>query len=322
MSKIKKENREIIQSYIMTVAKYDFTVDEKRVLSHIIEFLQPLLEGKKLRGRIEQNLFDDYCVEVPLSYFIDDSCNYKRIKDAIIKLNDKKFEYEDENCWQIIRLIEMPKIEKGVVKFCLSSKLVDVFLNFSKGYTKYMLDVSLSFSSVYTMRLYELLAGQQKEITFSIKRLKEMWQIDQMKAYERTNNFIQRVIIPAQKELKEKGTWGFDFKLIRQGRAYSKIQFTPIIYNQRISQEIIHADAIRRNQLSNFYDYEMRKFLINICGFSSREMKNNFLTLKKFATIQGDMVLEKLKTIWERAKDARNPKGYMITSIQNENENY
>ena len=44
----KKENREVIQSYIITAAKYDFTVDEKRVLSHLVEMMQPLIEGKEL----------------------------------------------------------------------------------------------------------------------------------------------------------------------------------------------------------------------------------------------------------------------------------
>ena len=38
-----KEKREVIQSYLITAAKYDFSTDEKRVFLHLIEMMQPLL---------------------------------------------------------------------------------------------------------------------------------------------------------------------------------------------------------------------------------------------------------------------------------------
>ena len=47
----KVENKEIIQSYILTTAKYDFSVYEKRILYRIIELNQYLIEGKKLNEK-------------------------------------------------------------------------------------------------------------------------------------------------------------------------------------------------------------------------------------------------------------------------------
>ena len=67
----KKESREVIQSYIITAAKYDFSVDEKRVLSHLVEMMQPLIEGKELVGKVEQDLWGTYHFELPTEYFFE-----------------------------------------------------------------------------------------------------------------------------------------------------------------------------------------------------------------------------------------------------------
>ena len=151
-------NKDIIQSYIMTTAKYDFSADEKRILLRLVETWQHLLEGKELNGKIERDLFGGYILEFPISYFVpDNQTNYKRIKDALRSLNDKKFEYEDEDMWEIIRIIERPQIRKRKkVVFELNEKIVECFLNFTKGYRKFELETALSFSSVYAVRFYEL----------------------------------------------------------------------------------------------------------------------------------------------------------------------
>ena len=42
----KIDKKELIQSYIITTAKYDFNVYEKRIVYRIVELLQEMLEGK------------------------------------------------------------------------------------------------------------------------------------------------------------------------------------------------------------------------------------------------------------------------------------
>lgn len=317
-----KENREVIQSWLITSAKYTFTADEKRVLSHLVEMMQPLIEGKKLVGKVEQNLWGDYHFQLPTHYFIgDEAKSYSRIKNAFLELNKKSFEYEDDEGWEIIRLLEMPKVKKrGEVEFYLSEKLVDIFLDFSKGYSKYMLDISLSFKSVYSMRLYELISNQSQPITFRISRLKEMWDITE-ESYKRNNNFIQKVIEVAKKELDEKSNWSFDYKPIKKGRSYEVIEFTPIHYIERETEEVRVADAKRQVGLSYFVSGEMRNYLIHTCGFSQREIKNNDKTIKTFCEKFTHFGLEKIREIWGRARNASNPKGYFIKSLQLEIEN-
>ena len=285
----KKENREIIQSYIITAAKYDFSVDEKRVLSHLVEMMQPLIEGKELVGKVEQDLWGTYHFELPTEYFFEEGANRQRIKQAIKSLNDKSFEYEDEDGWGICRLIEMPFLDKrGKVEFYLGKKLVDVFLNFNKGYSKYQLDISLSFKSVYSMRLYELISNQNRKLTFRISKLKQMWNITE-KAYERNYNFIQRIIETAKKELDEKSNWSFTYIPIKKGRSFELIEFTPVHFT---------------------------------CEFSPREIKNNANTIKDYCTKFGNDALDRITEIWGRARGAKNPKGYLIGTLKSEIENY
>ena len=318
----KKENREVIQSYIITAAKYDFSVDEKRVLSHLVEMMQPLIEGKELVGKVEQDLWGTYHFILPTEYFFEEGANRQRIKQAIKSLNEKSFEYEDEDGWGICRLIEMPFLDKrGKVEFYLGKKLVDVFLNFNKGFSKYQLDISLSFKSVYSMRLYELISNQTRKLTFRISRLKEMWDITD-KAYERNYNFIQRIIEVAKKELDEKSNWSFTYQPIKKGRSFELIEFTPIHFPERETAEVTRAEAMRQVNLSFFVSKEVKNYLIQTCAFSPREIKNNADTIKTYCDKFGNEARERITELWGRARGARNPKGYLIGTLKSEIENY
>ena len=69
---MKITNKDVIQSYIVTTARYDFTVYEKRILYRLVEFLQPSLEGEKLKGKIaiKQDLFGHH-VTMAISCFFE-----------------------------------------------------------------------------------------------------------------------------------------------------------------------------------------------------------------------------------------------------------
>jgi plasmid replication initiation protein len=216
----------------------------------------------------------------------------------------------------------MPFFDKrGKVEFYLGKKLVDVFLNFNKCFSKYQLDISLSFKSVYSMRMYELISNQNRKLTFRISKLKKMWDITE-KAYERNYNFIQRIIETAKKELDEKSNWSFTYIPIKKGRSFELIEFTPVHFPERETEEIARAEAVRQVNLSFFVSKEVKKYLTNTCEFTPREIKNNADTIKSFCTkFQGEAI-EILAEIWGRARGAKNPKGYLIGTLKSEIENY
>lgn len=58
-------NKNLIQSYILTTAKYDYTAYEKRILYRIIEMRQELTSGQKLNQKysIQTNIFGDMDIQ-------------------------------------------------------------------------------------------------------------------------------------------------------------------------------------------------------------------------------------------------------------------
>lgn len=305
-------NREVIQSFLITTARYKFSIYEKRILSKLITCLQPLLEGKKLIGKVEKSLFGDIKLELPLQFFTDGDTNYKQYQDALKALATKGIEYNDKKVWMFCNLIQSPKIVKhsGMVSFSICSEMVDLFLNFSKGYSKYILSISMDLKSTASARLYELISNQPHPLTYGIDNLKQI--LDPQNTYPRTCNFIQRIIEPAKKELDEVANWSFDYEPIKAGRKYIGIELKPINFPQREPEDVQKADAIRQTNLSWFVSKELREILKTTCGFSAREIKNNLKTLDDFCKLFGKLSIEKLYEIWSRSQDKKNPKGYLI----------
>ena len=314
------DNRQIIQSYLLTTSKYVLSRAEKRIMSNLISIMQPLLEGKKLVGKVEQDLWGDYHFEFPLSFFMPEGeTNYNAYKEAFLSLRNRVLEYEDEETWEAIGLIERPQIQKKkcIIKFELSPRLVEVFLNFSKGYSKYNLGVSMSLKSVYAVRMYELMSNQKQPLTYSIEKLKDMFQVTEQKSYYNTSNFIKRCIYQAKLELdtSTEANWSFDYTPVRHGRKITAITFTPVHYADREPEEVQRAEAIRQVNLSFWLPIETKNYLIKELKFTSREIKNNIDTIEAFCKLYNQDTITKITEIWERAKDKRKPKAYLIGAM-------
>ena len=93
-------NKNLIQSYIMTSAKYDFSAYEKRIMYRIIELLQEYTAGIALnkKYRIEESLFKDIDIQMPTSAFLKDEKdqNNTEAKKALLSLNKKIIQLEDD----------------------------------------------------------------------------------------------------------------------------------------------------------------------------------------------------------------------------------
>ena len=322
--KLPTTNRQIIQSFLITTARYEFDIHEKRILSNLIGIMQDKLQGRKLRGRIEKDLFDDYHVEISLSELIPDfdRSNSRHYKNALISLRNRMFEYEDEDVWRPIGIIERPQIRKkgGIISFDIAKQLVDVFLDFSKGYSKYTLGVSLELKSIYSMRFYELLSNNKISLTYRIDRLKEILNVADK--YPDNSNFINRCIKPAKKELDGVANWSFDYTPIKRGKKYELIKFTPIHHPEREDASIQEAEAKRRVHLSWFVERDVRHFLLNVCHFTDKEIKGgkNLATIQLFQKKYGSESVNKMNEIWNRAIQKNDPKRYFMGTLKLETE--
>ena len=317
---MKIRNKDVIQSYILTTAKYDFTVYEKRILYRLVELAQKDLQGKRLDVgyRIDKTLFDDKIITMPIKSFLSskEDTNYVQVKKALEKLNEKKIEYETAEKWQLIRLVEKPVIDKynSTVQFEINPNIWLAILNFAKGYRKYELKTAMSFNSVYAMRFYELLSNVKTPIAYSIDELKRMFAIENK--YKKINDFIKRVIEPAQEELTEKAPYSFDYITLKTGRKITAIKFIPIPLPENRDKELERKELQKQVSLRWDLPSDVIQYLKFRYGFTDKEIKRNLSVLKK-ANEEIDLLLF-IAQKYPKTQNKRNPKGYLINAIKDE----
>jgi len=311
-------NKDLLQSYVLTTAKYDFSVYEKRIIYRIIEILQQYTEGKKLNKKynIDIDLFGDAHISIPISAFLKDDRDkhYTEIKKALTSLESKKMTYEDEQNWQIIRLIEKPRINKyeSFVVFRLDAMIYSAFLDFSKGYRKYELKTAMQFDSVYAMRFYELMSGQKTPLCYSIDQLKEMFQISDK--YDRVNDFKKYVLDIAKRELDKCSPYTFTYEMNKTGRKFTSVTFYPKQQPQFRDDSLEKHELQKQVSLSWDLPKEITDYLIHNFEFTKDGIKNN-LDLFKQAHEQIDLV-SFLASIKGKVRTSANPQGYIIGAIR------
>lgn len=313
--------KELIQSYILTTAKYDYKVFEKRIFYRIIEQFQYLIDGKQLNQKysLVQNNDNSYKIRIPYSSLLKstDDKNHQQFKNALKSLESKSFEYEDDDMWELIRLIEKPKTYKRneYVEFDVNPRVVEVLINFAKGFRKLRLDIALSFETTYAMRFYELISDQNKPINHSIDNLKKMFSIENK--YNDTNNFITRVVESAKKELDDKSPYTFHYEKIKTGKKITSLKLIPI-YQPQFDSELIQKKKLNK-QLSNrwFIPKNIEDYLKYNFDFTSKELSNN---LNLFETLHNnlteDNLLDFLTELREPSAYAGNRKAFIIGALK------
>ena len=315
---MKISNKDVIQSYLFTTARYNFDVYEKRILYRLVELCQPQLEGQGLNDKLSINhdLWGNRDVKVPISMLLNKErdTNHFRIKKALRSLNEKRFEYQDTKKWKIIRLIEMPEINRynEFVEFKIHKEIYQAILDFSSGYRKYELATAMKFNSIYAMRFYELLSGKKDPITYPVSELKKMFQIENK--YKLMADFTRFVVNAAKKELNKHSPWSFDFKTNKTGRKITSITFFPVYIQKNRDPNLDKKEQEKKLSTTWFLDEGIKKYLKNSFGFTTAEIKNN-LALFTEANQKLDLMLE-ISTLKIKSEKKRNKKGYVINTIR------
>jgi len=316
----RKDNKDLIHSYIFTTAKYDFSVYEKRILYRQIEIEQQLLEGKKISDgvKIDTNLWGDKRYTIPLKWLLKDENdkNYMQIAKAFKSLREKSIIYEDENTIEGFGVIQSFRIEKreSFVSWVAHPNVVEASMNFAKGYRKYELKVAMEFESVYAMRFYELLSGQKTPLTYSIDSLKEMFGITNK--YTRISQFQSKVLGIAKRELDKCSPYTFDFEMNKTGRAFTSVTLYPKYQPQFRDSDLEKREL--QKQLSPTWDLPKNAldYLKTGFEFEAKEIKQN-MELFKLANNELDFI-NFMSLVKPRANRAKNPKGYLINAIKKE----
>lgn len=263
-------------------------------------------------------------VTLPGRYLLQDGDNnYRNIKKAFTLAN-KSIEYDYNGATYKLNLIAFPEYHKkkwvgGEVTFVIHDHLWIALLDFSQGHRLIELPVYLRLKSTYSVILYMLMSNQKKPLTYTMEHLKQLLGCDTQKAYTRNNNFINKVLEPARRELDERSPVTFHYSLNREGRGgayktctlipWQSEHYKPAPTNERKEKDL-DRQRVRLSDNVSFYLQEsfgmdvktMEHWEEQITTIGTEERQMSFLADMKERCIR---------------RGVRNRAGYLVRALQN-----
>lgn len=314
---------DVIQSYVLTSAKYSFSVYEKRVLYQLVNIAQKDMEGKKLdkNYEISTNLFNEKTIKMPTSAFLkgEGDRNYRKVRDALMTLRSKTIEYDyhdedtGEDMWKAIGIIEKPRVykNKGIVEFEVVKEIWSAILNFSKGFNKFELVTAMKFKSVFSMRFYELFAYNMNPMTLTIEQLKARFKLENK--YAQTGDFIKNVIDKAKAELDDCSPVSFNYTLNKKGRKTISINFIPCERSNNMTEESVKAKLQGKISLHWDLDITTVRYLKDL-GFTEKGIRSNFDNIK---LLNDNLdIMNFLAQLRRKAEGKNNKQAYIMGAIK------
>ena len=253
---VHRSDRELVQSYIFTFTKQDFDVYEKRIIYNIVydkqvqDYVREQINAAKNNGTSSMELKTRQYI-MPLNKIAAHKGDYERVKNALLRLQSKRFEYIDKtrNRWLSISFISNPEMDlfySGNVEFELRKEVLKIISDIKYGYRQFDFQTALRLKSAYSMRFYEMFSRQDGEENedfnkFKISDLKELFGLSEK--YKNNTMFVKRVVDPSKKELDEIANFSFDYELVKSlgSRKYDEIKFHVyrITENERKNNELL-----------------------------------------------------------------------------------
>lgn len=327
---MKEQNPEtgkvIIQSYKLSTIRQNFGLYGQRTLLRIVEMIQEHISGlsfsdgrdiRKIDTSINTDLWGDKIITMDLRDICPEGITkFEPVREELKSVKQLEFEYEDDKTWVVMSFINKIVVDKGIWKaeLHISKDVWQAAMDFSKGFRRIEMEKAMQFQSKYSLRFYELFAGQTTPLTFTVEYLKQMFGLKDR--YYTTPMFVKRVIVTAKKELDAISPYTFDFVQNFEdpdgpGRPSVKsITFFPI---RQLKHHTGMNDAGKAST-STVLGSELYQLLKNKFGFTDPGIKNN-MPLFFYAKQKIDL-LSFLNKIAPKALRAKSTPGYAINSVK------
>lgn len=299
----------VTKSNMLIEANYKLGVVEQKIILCLASNISP-----------DDSDFKTYTL--PIKEFIKllelkGKSKYTELRQTTKELMQKVFEVRvDKKVIQVSWLSYVAYNEtEGTIDIRFDPFLRPYLLELKREFTSYKLENVVKLKSSYAIRIYELLKQYEKlqERTFLLKSLREMLGAEDI--YPAYGNFKQRVLVPAQKELKKKTDISFKIEEVKKGRKVEKVKFL-----------ITSTGKKKSGQLELFHE--------NLEEF---KRPNTFLeTVKRLGLQLGIQLSDKMINDWEKygpehvidllekmqhRKDIENPIGYIIKVLNSSEHN-
>jgi replication initiator protein len=252
----------IRQPYRITMARWNYTVVQKRILTKIISKLQreiSLLEKGLSIGQLD--LFSANNDSVELTFLLNDlvknSNNYALVKQSLQQLRSINIEIilpavkshkskQPEEELILTGLIERAVIRKNerMVKITMHRATAIELIKITNGLTYFAEDVMYLTDNTYTQKIYELLSHWKDKEVYSISEADFRRKMNLENKYTSMKSLIQWVIKPAGKELSEIGDIFFVFHPSRKGNTITQFNFV-IKHRKTVAAEQLHLTKLK-----------------------------------------------------------------------------
>lgn len=298
----KREHHLVTKSNVLIEANYKLGVVEQKIILCLVSNIQP-----------HDSDFKTYTL--PIKEFnqllgLKGTPKYTELRAITREMMKKVFEIRIEK--KVIQVAWLSYVayneSEGTIDIRFDPFLRPYLLELKKNFTTYKLENVMGLRSSYAIRIYELLKQYEKikERVFSVTDLRKVLGAEDV--YPAYGNFKQRVLIPAQKELKKKTDISFEMEEFKEARRVEKIKFIITSKKTKISQQLdLFEDNLEDFQRKSFTE-KAKKIAMHI-GF---KLSDKILNAWE-ETYGQERVLEVMADIKGR-RDINNPIGY-ITSI-------
>lgn len=323
----------VVQSYLTTVLRGDFSLYEVRIFVKIVEHANKLLQGKTVKEIIQTGITADGItanIKVPIREILTDNSNdYQKVYNACKSLSNKTIELwsAEDGRWMTVpsgdkgtmyyaHLIDNIRYQRGSGKITFTSAvwLLRYIVNFvNNQFSVYDLKAALGLPTPYAVRMYWLTCSMTQPVTFAVDTLKKMLGIEGR--YETTKDFVKRVLEPPMKILEERKLNGYTFKTVKknpEARTSKVTHITIFPVKRQTSQQKLNAQI----PLAAACPSKLRVYLIQQCNLTEEDLKKNQKTLYYFSKLQD--YEQKIVDICERYRKQRAGVGYLVNAMKSE----
>jgi plasmid replication initiation protein len=202
-------------------SRHHMDLQEQKIIMYMISKIKPS------EMDFTEQIFSiaEFCRIIGADY--DSGGNYEHIKKTLGKLLSRfVWVTSEDGSERSLRWVDKVVMSKrsGIVKLKIDEDLKPYLLDLQENFTRYNLIYTLAMKSQYSTRLYELLKSYQykKYVIFGIEELKRLLFAE---TYTRGNNFKQRVLDIATKEINKLGDISVTYELIKDGRKFAEVRF-------------------------------------------------------------------------------------------------
>lgn len=256
-----ENNVTIYQDNKITQSRYEFTLIEKRIIYQIIHEVR----RKYVLNDIDKDLFDNLVINLTSEHLRTVSDDSTTVYKSIRRLVSKFYEFDDENEWMVLNIINKAKHKKKDENWeiTVDSDMVAKFVELAKNYTAFSLVVAMSLRSEHSQRLYEY-CSQFKSAggwRTSLKDLRYKMKLEDK--YSRYASFKKRVLDVAKNELKSMYQDGqsdlyFEYSEHRKGRTVDSLTFKIIHNNNTQEASLEDVDYIVRTELNSMFQTDKK----------------------------------------------------------------